>query len=68
MRPAPVAVVLALAIAPSVAVAAGQAWTIADPDQRAYCRAIETKSADQCSTIADFSLRETRRDAANAGR
>lgn len=50
---------LLLAWLPATAGAGASCWTIDDPDQRAYCRAIETNSAGQCSAIADFSLRET---------
>lgn len=48
-----------LVAGPSLARAGTNCWTIEDPDQRAYCRAVATGSAGQCSAISDFSLRQT---------
>lgn len=53
------ALALVFAAAPSLAGAAANCWTIEDPDQRAYCRAVATNSVGQCSAISDFSLRQT---------
>ena len=50
---------LALLLLPAAAQAAANYWTISDPDQRAYCRAIETHSAGDCSVISDYALRQT---------
>lgn len=58
-RPLAAALALVLVAAPSLAGAAANCWTIEDPDQRAYCRAVATNSAGQCSAISDFSLRQT---------
>lgn len=48
-----------LIVLPSAAHAASDCWTIQDPDQRAYCRAVATNSAGQCVAISDFGLRQT---------
>lgn len=50
---------IALALLPAQALAASNCWTIQDPDQRAYCRALQTKSAGNCTPIADYALRQT---------
>jgi hypothetical protein len=49
-------VVAALLLA-TYSVAQANCWTIANADQRAYCRAVETKSRMQCTAIGDFGLR-----------
>ena len=49
-------VLLGLPVAASAGVTCS---TIDDPDQRAYCRAIETNSVGNCSTISDYALRQT---------
>lgn len=33
--------------------------TIVDPDQRAYCRALQTHSSGDCIAISDYGLRQT---------
>ncbi|MBI5504782.1 MAG: hypothetical protein HY899_08255, partial [Deltaproteobacteria bacterium] len=50
---------VALTLVPAAASAATNCRTIADPDQRAYCRAVATNSAGQCSAISDYALRQT---------
>jgi hypothetical protein len=39
--------------------AAASCFTIEDPDQRALCRAIQTKSVGNCTAISDYSLRQS---------
>lgn len=46
-------------LAPLPALAGATCSTIDDPDQRAYCRALQTKSAGQCTAISDYALRQT---------
>lgn len=50
---------LLVAAAAAPARAGVSCFTIEDPDQRAYCRALQTKSAGNCSTISDYSLRQS---------
>lgn len=47
------------ALLPAPAPAASNCWTIQDADQRAYCRARQTRSAGNCSAIGDYALRQT---------
>lgn len=53
------AVVLAAMALPRVAAAGTSCFTVEDPDQRAYCRAVNTRSVGNCSAISDYSLRQT---------
>jgi hypothetical protein len=39
--------------------AGASCFTIEDPDQRALCRALETKSVGNCTAISDYALRQT---------
>ena len=50
-------VLLLLVYAP--AGAASNCFTIEDPDQRALCRALATRSAGNCSVISDYALRQS---------
>lgn len=60
MRWLPAALLLASTLGcPSGALAGASCFTIVDPDQRAYCRSLQTKSAGNCSAISDYALRQT---------
>ena len=60
MRSLPLLMFLLLtALLPGAALAGVSCSTIDDPDQRAYCRALQTKSAGQCVAISDYALRQT---------
>jgi len=48
-----------LLFVPAAAAAGVTCSTIDDPDQRAYCRAIESRSVGNCSIISNYSLRQT---------
>ncbi len=50
--------VLLLGPAPA-AFAAASCFTIEDADQRALCRALQTKSAGNCTAISDYALRQS---------
>ena len=39
--------------------ASASCFTIEDPDQRALCRALATKSVGNCTAISDYSLRQS---------
>lgn len=49
---------LILVLVPTAAAAGAPCWTIDDPDERAYCRALQSRSAGDCTTISDFSRRQ----------
>jgi len=49
-------ITLVLAAAP--AAAGTSCFTIEDPDQRALCRATETRSRGNCAAISDYALRK----------
>lgn len=54
------ALLAALSFLPAGPALAGVSCSsIDDPDQRAYCRAQQTKSAGQCVAISDHALRQT---------
>lgn len=50
---------LALLLVPVAAAAQTSCFTIADPDQRAYCRALRSRSSGDCVAITDTVLRTT---------
>lgn len=47
-----------LLLLPSLSWAATACQTIQDPDQRAYCRAVQTGSKGQCTAIGNYDLRQ----------
>lgn len=51
------ALFLALLLLPALAWASCS--DVKDPDQRAYCRAMETRSAAACASIRSYDLRQT---------
>jgi len=59
MKPIAALVLSIVSLVPAVALAGANCWTITDPDQRAYCRAVASKSAGDCSFISDHSLKQT---------
>ncbi len=59
LTPMKIAIAAALTLLPAAARAETSCFTIKDPDQRAYCRAIASKSVGDCSVISDFTLRQT---------
>lgn len=42
----------------AILIAAASCITIADPDQRAYCRALEVGQPHACTAIQDYNLRQ----------
>jgi hypothetical protein len=56
--PAILAALFVLAV-PALARAGASCFTIEDPDQRAYCRAVSSGNVADCAPIADFTLRQT---------
>jgi len=48
----------ALLLIPSLSLAATTCQTIQDPDQRAYCPAVQTESKGQCTAIGNYDLRQ----------
>ena len=51
--------VIVLPLATLAARAETSCFTIADPDQRAYCRALHSHSSGDCIAIVDIALRTT---------
>lgn len=50
---------LLLVLLPAAAVAGTTCSLLDDADQRAYCRALQSRSAGDCTPIADFGLRQS---------
>jgi len=49
---------LVMLLAPAGAMAGVSCFTITDPDQRALCRATQSRSVGDCGAISDYALRQ----------